>query len=450
MWTEAEYGAASERADDLCDDLERVEEAQGLLVGALQQASAAGDEAFTLFFQGELAALRGDYEKQVELQRRAHELEPTCAIFLRNIGTGLTWLGRHQEAIDWLDRALAIRPDDYRALRQRGVLLARMGQSNEALECFERALTVSPQDPFSIRNRAVLVGLMGRGEEAAGQLRSYLRENPYDNYATAWFVRFAPPLEARAAVDELTAQRRQLETERLKADQEAREKKVKFDAWRSLSARSAHRIGNQLFASRGALRTLRKVSDPEAAEAVSDLTACLERIQRIVEEFRAFSANQPPKVLPTQVGALISEVVRRYGELAQNGRLSADVPDGLPACLLDRDQIDQALGELLENAIHYTLPGGRIRVTAQPVGGAGKPRIRIAVEDTGPGVSEEIKKRLFEAGVTTRPGGSGLGLAIVKQIVENHGGTIRETGKPGEGARFEVQLPALPSEEARP
>jgi two-component system sensor histidine kinase AtoS len=65
-------------------------------------------------------------------------------------------------------------------------------------------------------------------------------------------------------------------------------------------------------------------------------------------------------------------------------------------------------------------------------------------------VTAANKPRLFEAFFSTRPGGSGLGLAIVKQIVENHGGRIRETGTPGKGGRFEVELPAAPTQENQP
>ena len=74
-------------------------------------------------------------------------------------------------------------------------------------------------------------------------------------------------------------------------------------------------------------------------------------------------------------------------------------------------------------------------------------KVVVSVEDSGPGVPAESKDRIFEAFFSTRPGGSGLGLAIVRQIIENHGGRIRETGTPGAGARFEIELPALPKQE---
>ncbi|MBM4030781.1 MAG: HAMP domain-containing histidine kinase [Planctomycetes bacterium] len=230
--------------------------------------------------------------------------------------------------------------------------------------------------------------------------------------------------------------------------EQARERKIKLDAWRSLSARSAHRIGNQLFASLGALRTLRGLDAPEAVEAVADIEASLERVGTIVKEFQRFSVNEEPALLPTDLRPLLGDLVRRYQRVARNVEVAIEAPESLPHCQVDRNQIDQAFGELLENALHHTPPGGKVVVKASAMD-SGK-GVLVAVEDTGPGVPAENKERLFEAFFSTRPGGSGLGLAIVRQIIENHGGRIRETGTPGKGARFEVELPAAPKQETNP
>jgi len=164
------------------------------------------------------------------------------------------------------------------------------------------------------------------------------------------------------------------------------QRRAKLDAWRTLSARSAHRIGNQLFAARGALRALTEAQDPRLAEAAADLEGCLDRIQRIVQEFRAFSRSEEPRLLPTDVGPLVSDIVRRYAKLAEEVDVTAEVPGRLPRCSVDRAQFDQAVGELLENALRHTSSGGRIRVTAEAVDGPTGRKVRIVVADTGPGI----------------------------------------------------------------
>jgi len=482
-WTEADYVAASERADDLVDGGGK-EQGLALLQQAEDHARASGEDAFALFFEGELANYRGDYLGQLELQLRADHGKPETPLILRNVGVALGSLGRSEEALTWFDRALALQPNDHLAWRNRGVCLSRLERHEEALQSLERALAICPDEPrvrdrmgavlgrmgryaeaarsfdqvlavlpdyrAALRSRAVVRGLMGKAKEAAAELRALLASDPSDEQARIWLTRFARNREARATVAELEELRRKRHMEQFRAEKVARDQRLKFDAWRTLSARSAHRIGNQLFASIGALRTLKGLTGAGAEEAVSDLEGCVERIRQIVREFQRFSTNEAPRLARMQIGPLVEEVVRRYERVVQNVALCAEVAEGLPDCLLDRSQFDQAVGELLENAMHHTPQGGRIRVAATPIPPPAGPRVRITVEDTGPGVPENAKRHLFEAFFTTRPGGTGLGLAIVKQIVDNHGGTVRETGKAGEGARFEIELPAAPDEESRP
>jgi len=286
--------------------------------------------------------------------------------------------------------------------------------------------------------------------EAIEALRAYLDTHPDDEVARAWLVRFSGAKEAQEQARELEEKHAKREEERREAERKARDEKIKLDAWRSLSARSAHRIGNQLFASRGAIRTLKEAAVGQAAEAAADLKGCLDRISGIVQEFRTFSANRPPQLKRGHVGALVEEVVGRYRGLAEGISVEVTFAGDLPPCLLDRGQMDQALGELLENAVTHAGESGRIDVTARATEAPGPRRVRVTIQDSGPGVAAEIKADIFKPFVSTRPGGSGLGLAIVKQIVENHAGTIRETGEPGQGARFEIDLPAADDREMEP
>jgi signal transduction histidine kinase len=109
----------------------------------------------------------------------------------------------------------------------------------------------------------------------------------------------------------------------------------------------------------------------------------------------------------------------------------------LPRVQGDPLQLRQVFVNLLQNAIQATGPEGRIWVRGTGEDGAAA----VAVEDTGPGVDAETRRRLFEPLITTRAGGTGLGLALVKRIVERHGGTVAYDERPGGGARFTVRLP---------
>jgi len=121
--------------------------------------------------------------------------------------------------------------------------------------------------------------------------------------------------------------------------------------------------------------------------------------------------------------------------------ISADTLPPL-TIMADRQRIEQVLVNLLDNAIKYTPPGGRVTVTATSDGH----QTTICVRDTGPGISLPDQSRIFErfyrvdAGRSRDQGGTGLGLAIVKHIVQLHGGTIDVESSPGQGACFHFTL----------
>lgn len=222
-------------------------------------------------------------------------------------------------------------------------------------------------------------------------------------------------------------------------------RKARFEAWHALSRRMAHRIQNQLFPAQGAVRRLKQ--DPTDKTAAADLEACLDRVRRISQEFQAYSGRALTALRPMSLGPLVAEVVRRYRQSAPELQWSCDLADDLPLSAVDPGRMEEALGELLENAIRHSPGGGSVRVTLARAE-EGPPRVRLTVADTGTGVEEQDKERIFEPFVHLRPDSSGLGLALVKRTVENHGGTICERGTPGKGAEFVIELPALPAKES--
>lgn len=224
-------------------------------------------------------------------------------------------------------------------------------------------------------------------------------------------------------------------------EQEARLQKAKLKVWREISDRSAHKIGNQLFAAQGELRLLERRGDEAVKESVARLRTILGRINAIVAEYRRYNREERLSIVTTDLGALVREVADAFRAAAAGVALDVEVAPGLPAILVDGPRVRDALSELVQNALHHTPTGGRIGLAVEAVRTRAGPRLRVTVSDTGPGVAPGDKQRIFDPFVGQRPGGTGLGLAIVKSIVENHGGTVAETGEPGQGARFEVLLP---------
>jgi signal transduction histidine kinase len=125
--------------------------------------------------------------------------------------------------------------------------------------------------------------------------------------------------------------------------------------------------------------------------------------------------------------------------------LTLQVPEGLPSVAVDRQQLKQALINLLLNAIQATPPEGSVQVMA-----AAEPEaLRIAVTDSGSGIAPEMMDRIFDPYFTTKPEGTGLGLPIALRIIQAHGGTLDVSSALGGGTTVEVRLPiATPGLEA--
>jgi signal transduction histidine kinase len=147
------------------------------------------------------------------------------------------------------------------------------------------------------------------------------------------------------------------------------------------------------------------------------------------------------ELAPADVAALVHETLGNLAPLAAQKELALvdDVPAHLPTVRADARRLGQVLTNLVGNAIKFTPPGGRVRVTAAPRGAM----LRLEVHDTGPGIASGDLEPIFERFVRRGPAtnGMGLGLAISRAIVAGHGGTIGVASTPGRGSVFHVELP---------
>jgi len=146
--------------------------------------------------------------------------------------------------------------------------------------------------------------------------------------------------------------------------------------------------------------------------------------------------NRPLRREPVALAAVVAQAVEAVAPPSSIA-LQRTGLEALPAVSGDAGQLRQVFVNLLENAVLAAAPSGTVWVRAAAEPGA----VDVAVEDTGPGVDEATRARLFEPLVTAREGGVGLGLALVRRIVERHGGTVRYEPREGGGARFAVRLP---------
>ena len=178
----------------------------------------------------------------------------------------------------------------------------------------------------------------------------------------------------------------------------------------------------------------------------------VERATRIVGDLRAFvrGAGAGDDPVPFQIAEAVHGAVdlTTHGLRQQQAILSASLPDGLPPVVGHVGRLEQVLVNLINNA--RDAGGHTISVAASAVEREGRPLVRIAVEDLGPGIAPDVLSRLFVGFVTTkaRGKGTGLGLRICRRIVEEMDGSISASNRAEGGACFEILLPAAERSDA--
>jgi signal transduction histidine kinase len=150
------------------------------------------------------------------------------------------------------------------------------------------------------------------------------------------------------------------------------------------------------------------------------------------------------------VHQLIREICAEMRPLLETKaiNLTLDLAETTPQLQADRDDLARALTNLIDNGLHYTSQGGRLRVETQ----VADQSLVIRVSDTGIGISPEDQPRIFDRFFRSTnaravdPGGTGLGLVIAKKIVEQHGGQIEVSSAVGAGTTFSIYLKSERSE----
>lgn len=260
--------------------------------------------------------------------------------------------------------------------------------------------------------------------------------------------------------DEVTALARAFN--QMAGDLEARTRAVESSdrTRRQLLADVSHELKTPLAAIRGYAETL---AMPEVRldedtrrrylDIVGDETVKLERIVGDLLDLARYESGG----LTLTCGAVpVSQLFRRVADrherdmLERQVTLETAVADGMDDVWCDPARLEQALQNLVANALRHTPEGGQITLIAERTGGG----VRLVVRDTGPGVPDEHLPRIFDRFYKTdasrtdpySKSGSGLGLSIVKAIVERHGGTVSAANIPGGGAEFAITLPPRPPE----
>ena len=215
-----------------------------------------------------------------------------------------------------------------------------------------------------------------------------------------------------------------------------------------MSAAVAHGLRNPLSSLRAAAQLVRR----HPASATEHLDAIIEEVDRLdrrISHLLSFSRPAPFHPTSESVSRLIEELLPAVSEPIRDHRIDLEmaVSPTLPQVHVDPTQVEQAILEVVSNALDAMPAGGRLRIDAFVADGAGagagaRPRtVVVEVSDTGGGIPAQVLPSVCEPFFTTRQEGTGLGLAIAKRYVEQNGGQLEIVSRPGEGTTVRLRLP---------
>jgi signal transduction histidine kinase/CheY-like chemotaxis protein len=220
-------------------------------------------------------------------------------------------------------------------------------------------------------------------------------------------------------------------------------------------------LGHELRNPLGAILSSVQLLERQRARALAREPDVIHRqtrlLSRLVDDLLDVSRVTSGKItlerLPVDLRTLIARCVQAQAVTAADRRIDLVFePEEEVAALGDAVRLEQVVNNLLTNAVKYTSPGGRVRVTLSRSDG----QAEIRVQDTGVGISHEVLPLVFDMftqaddTLDRSQGGLGIGLTLVRSLVELHGGSVRaESAGRGEGSTFVVRLPAIPAGAAR-
>jgi len=353
-------------------------------------------------------------------------------------------------------------PESYLVTDTGGVVLEANQRACELLNIHAQfvvgkplALYVGEDERALMRN---VLGLLVSNDEV---LTFDLRIRPRHSQHSVWtkaIVRRSLG-EARSAVELRWMLHPQRETDRQREQLEhelTQERRAREHAERALAQHNellgfvAHELRNPLTSAAGWLEILHRPDNAEAVRerALDVLTRNLKMLARMVEELVDRTRNVEGQITiecqRTDMRTLLERVCDDARGQAQvkHQRFSCELPPDLGIVRCDPFRVQQAVGNVIGNALKFTPTEGAVQLTARVLDDV----VEILVRDTGPGIAQEHLKSIFEPFIRLQAhsatAGLGLGLNIARKLVELHGGSIRaESEGPGSGATFHIRLP---------
>lgn len=231
-------------------------------------------------------------------------------------------------------------------------------------------------------------------------------------------------------------------------------KAQKQAAWREVARRIAHEIKNPLTPIALSADRIRRHLDrgmpPDGASlevirhCAETIASSVDTVRTLVDEFSTLARFPASHPSPSHINSIVESALAMFEGRLAGITVRTDLAADLPRVMADADAIKRALANLVDNAAEATADALTREVCIHTSLVTSRDAVEIVVADTGHGVTQEVKEKLFLPYFSTKKRGTGLGLAIVSRIVEDHRGSIRVEENHPVGTRFVVELPLAP------
>ncbi|MBA7559631.1 Adaptive-response sensory-kinase SasA [subsurface metagenome] len=252
--------------------------------------------------------------------------------------------------------------------------------------------------------------------------------------------------ELKATEEELRASNEELQAahDTLLETQEQLIRSEKLAAIGQLASGVGHELRNPLGAIKNAGFYIRRRltntnlpnTEPRVMEFLSIIEEEVNSANKVITDLLGFSRLAKPTAAPANIAGIIEDALR-YTPVPENVELIKDINNNLPMVMVDGDQVKQVFLNIILNALQAMSQGGRLEIRAIDKGKS----VDVEFIDTGGGIPDSVKKKIFDPLFTTKAKGVGLGLSVCKTIIERHEGDIKVKSKVGEGTTFTISLP---------
>jgi len=221
-------------------------------------------------------------------------------------------------------------------------------------------------------------------------------------------------------------------------------------AWKEVAQRVAHEIKNPLTPISLSAERIRRHLDRPTEESPSVIRKCSEVIlgcvgtlRGLVDQFSALAQFPAPQPRPCDMNRIVEDALLLFSGRLDGVTLRKTLEPGLPQVMADPDAVKRALANLIDNAAE-AMQASLLKVLTVDTGlSEDGMSVEVAVCDTGHGLTDEIRERLFLPFYSTKQRGTGLGLSIAAKIAQEHHGSIRAEANAPKGARFLLCLPVM-------